>query len=302
MTKLKKLDNFVAALVSFETRLLGAMQHGQIGNDGGENNKSLQELFNDFTVFKKEVLDCISDLHEAIKQLSYEVDEQQAYTRKNCLLLHGLPEAKNEDVINTALDFLNSKLNVKNFTFVPEMFDNVHRLGRVTTNAGRGRPVIVKFTSYLVRSVVWKNKRSLKGTNMLVTESLTSIRADLFRKAKDLFGTRNCWTFEGRIIVMFPDQTKKVVTTMEELDQVKDILKRKKSDRMDAVKGVMSRGEGFDSQILVDNSVSDRVVNSVSGEEAKAGPSEDSGSSEGDKDVRRKGAYNMRSKAATANK
>jgi hypothetical protein len=50
---------------------------------------------------------------------------------------------------------------------------------------GGARSIIVKFVSYQTRNDIWKAKRNLKGTKILVTESLTPARQALLKEVKE---------------------------------------------------------------------------------------------------------------------
>ena len=43
------------------------------------------------------------------------------------------------------------------------------------------------------------NKKSLKNTGILITESLTKHRMEFLKKAKNEFEFNNIWTVDGRI-------------------------------------------------------------------------------------------------------
>ena len=81
-------------------------------------NKS--ELANIKTQLKKEQDGRMADrklttkLREDIRELENEttnqMDNQEQYSRRNCLLLHGVPESKGEDTTPTSIQQLNGKL------------------------------------------------------------------------------------------------------------------------------------------------------------------------------------------------
>ena len=77
--------------------------------------------------------------------------------------------------------------------------DRTHRIGKASRNDGKSRPIIVKFARYAVRNHIYKNKRVLKGKNLLITESLTNRRVKALKDAQAEFGTSNVWTSDGRI-------------------------------------------------------------------------------------------------------
>ena len=98
----------------------------------------------------------LGDLNSNNKALSDEVDALEQYSRRNCLLLHGVPESS-KDTTEAAIVVFNSRLdlNINN-----EHIDRSHRLGqpRSDTDSDRPRPIIVKFTSYETRRRVFTAK------------------------------------------------------------------------------------------------------------------------------------------------
>ena len=51
-----------------------------------------------------------------------------------------------------------------------------------------------------MRSVVYKNKKNLKGKSFLITEILTAKRVPLLKEAQGKCGVRNVWTTDSRIL------------------------------------------------------------------------------------------------------
>ena len=54
------------------------------------------------------------------------------------------------------------------------------------------RVIIVKFTRYKDRHLVFRNKRLLKGSGISVTESLTLKRMEYLKKAREQHGFCKC--------------------------------------------------------------------------------------------------------------
>ena len=45
-----------------------------------------------------------------------------------------------------------------------------------------------------------KKKKKLKGKNINITENLTGYRMSVLNKAREKFGFKNVWTYDGRIL------------------------------------------------------------------------------------------------------
>ena len=57
------------------------------------------------------------------------------------------------------------------------------------------------FTRCTVRNKIYSNKKKLKETKFLISESLTSQRYyHLLKESQEKYGVKNIWTSDGRIL------------------------------------------------------------------------------------------------------
>lgn len=124
-----------------------------------------------------------------------EIDGLEQYGRRNCLLFHGIPE---EDGENTDETFINQVSEHLGVVLQPTDLDRSHRLGKPKED-GKARPIIAKFARHNTKSAVFREKKKLKGKNLLVTESLTRRRVTVLAESKSKYGTKNVWTMDGEI-------------------------------------------------------------------------------------------------------
>ena len=171
--------------------------------------KYVSDSFDSQKKINEELLAQIESLenhHETIKQRCHEyeevivehenlIDSLEQYGRRNCLLIHGVPESPQEDTDNLFIENVNSKLDLN---IKARDLDRTHRIGKPAEN--KIRPIIAKFARYNKRKTVYTNKRKLKGTNVTITESLTKARMIKLNAAKDKFGKENVWTTDGEIL------------------------------------------------------------------------------------------------------
>ena len=152
--------------------------------------------------------------------LKEKLEDQQQYTRRNMLLIHGIPEEKNESTDEKA---------IKVFSDIGVALNNhdinrSHRIGSVksnsSTNKKKIRPIIVSFISYKDRKRVYDAKRKLKNTKTVITESLTSTRYDLFKKCQEAYGKKNCWTYDGFIWVKGDDEEKHIIQRDDDIAHI----------------------------------------------------------------------------------
>ena len=114
----------------------------------------------------------VSSLKERIDLLEKKSDESEQYSRRNCSLVPGVEEQKQENTENIVLsvikEHLDIELSVKNL-------DRSHIIGKRNSKSKR-RPIIVKFIGYNNRREIFNNKKRIKGTGVSITESLTAER------------------------------------------------------------------------------------------------------------------------------
>ena len=97
----------------------------------------------------------VSYLSEKLGKLEESIDAQQQYSRRNCLLLHGIKETKGEDTDNVVLEVLNNDMGLN---ISKTALDRSHRIGNLKIKK-KSRPTSVKFVRYCDRRDVFMNKR-----------------------------------------------------------------------------------------------------------------------------------------------
>ena len=101
----------------------------------------------------------VNDMSATIESLKGCLDRQEQYSRRNCLLIHGLPESKNENTDELVIDTIKEKMGEE---IERNEIDRSHRLGAPKNN-GKSRPIIIKFVRYNTRCRVFKNKKKIEG-------------------------------------------------------------------------------------------------------------------------------------------
>ena len=132
-----------------------------------------------------------------VKDLEKKMERQVHYSRRNCISIHELKEEKNESTDDKVLKLFREELNED---VLLADSDRAHRIGKKRASSSKPRPVIVKFARYNTRQKVFKSKRKLKGKNISITENLTGYRMGVLNKAREKFGFKNVWTYDGRIL------------------------------------------------------------------------------------------------------
>ena len=133
---------------------------------------------------------------ERSKVLEKSVDQQGQYSRRNCLLIHGVEENSNEDTDKLVLNIINNDLE----TDLTEVaIDRTHRTGDQKKKRKTARPIIAKFVRYYDRKEVLSIKKNFKGKGLSITKSLTSFRMKKLEEAREKFGFKHVWATDGRI-------------------------------------------------------------------------------------------------------
>ena len=132
---------------------------------------------------------------EKSKVLEESIDQQRQYSRRNCLLIHGVEENSNEDTDKLVLDKNDLEINLTEVAI-----DRTHRIGDPKKKKKKAQPIIVKFVRYYDRKEVFSEKKYLKGKGISITESLTNFRMKKLEEAREKYGFKNVWSIDGRIL------------------------------------------------------------------------------------------------------
>ena len=133
---------------------------------------------------------------ERSKVLEKSVDQQRQYSRRKCLLIHGVEENSNEDTDKLVLNIINNDLEID---LTEVAIDCTHRTGDPKKKRKTGRPIIAKFLRYYDRKEVLSIKKNFKGKGLSITKSLTSFRMKKLEEAREKFGFKHVWTIDGSV-------------------------------------------------------------------------------------------------------
>ena len=157
---------------------------------------------------------------ESTEKIYNQLDDSEQYSRRNCILLHGIPKQDDENTDDLVLRFISDQLHVDLDDFE---IDRTHRL-KPFMESKHPSPIIIKFVRHNIKQYVYYQKRKLKNSGYLITESLTSRRYEIMKKLKDLLKMKKIsafWTNDGRIFYMKSRVSHKVeansVTQLNEL-------------------------------------------------------------------------------------
>ena len=120
-----------------------------------------------------------------VEDIEKNMDRQEQYSKRNCILIHGLKEKQNESIDDRVLKLFREGLNEE---ILLVDLDRTHRIGKrrlFGTIFGK------KFLKV----------KKLKGKHISITQNLTGYRMSVLNEAREKFGFKNVWTYDGWIYI-----------------------------------------------------------------------------------------------------
>ena len=158
-------------------------------------DKLKEEILSKFETKIKEQDDKIHELEsrvviqeQTINNLLVKCDDNEQYSRRSCLRIHGIEShnnEKNEDVIEKVRECYDSL----NLPFNEEVIDRVHRIGKEYKDRNSGKQVksiIVKFKSWKSRQQLYNARPRVQNDGKKKPRQNFSISVDLTRRRYNL--------------------------------------------------------------------------------------------------------------------
>lgn len=107
-------------------------------------------------------------LRQAVKSQEGKITALDNYSRRSNLIFDGISEQSDETqvILLGKIQQVLNNMKIQNCKAIK--FERFHRLGHYTGKSSR--PVIVRFSFYQDRELVWSHKKNLKGTQIYVRE------------------------------------------------------------------------------------------------------------------------------------
>lgn len=172
-------------------------------------------------------------LKKDLDKLQSEVHAANQYSRSNCLEIRGVPEQKNEVII----DIVKRVAKVIHFDLKDEMIDAVHRLSRNPDMPQAPRGIIIKFCRRLDLEEMRRKSRVKNGfsatelglqsdSKVFISLSMTRETAALWKHTRDFKhekAYKYVWiTSTGKIFVRKEEGTRAIsINSKKDLDQLK---------------------------------------------------------------------------------
>ena len=147
-----------------------------------------------------------------------EIEEQEAYSRRNCLRIHGIAESANENTNELIVKLAREKLKID---MVVGDIDRSHRIyPRNLDSSESPKTLIVKFSRFNVRDEFYRARTNLRGSKIYVNEDPTKNRQILFNKARKCEKVRKIWTNNCRITVLTKEDKKVRISSERDIEQL----------------------------------------------------------------------------------
>jgi hypothetical protein len=160
----------------------------------------------------------ITNVANTLTNRSETIEDLQQYTRRNCVIVTGIPEEVDEKTDDAVIKIASEMMELP---LEDTDIDRSHRIGRPRN--GKARPVVVKFARYNTRQKFMLKRTKLKGSKLGVQDLLTPFTQHLLQKAKELVEQSDhvtaAWTWDGRVMVLVKTESgrkKKIHITSHE--------------------------------------------------------------------------------------
>ena len=163
----------------------------------------------------------VYDLEQRVRNLKFDHDTLEQYTRKFNVEVHGIPECEGENLADIIIK-IGQKISVD---ITSQDIDIVHRLRKKTLTT---KPIIVRFTSYRKKREFYQARFNLKTTKIseiiasvqheveakiYINENLTQRRQELLAKARKMRKAKKLvrvWTADGKLFVRKTEESRPV--------------------------------------------------------------------------------------------
>ena len=201
-------NKLVNAIVDAMVEQVTQSVYAAITLDLEQYNKKMQSLE-----------DQISNLQHKVKLMEDLSEEQEQYSRRNCLRFQGIPEKPNENTDDLVRNIVAEKMSIQ---LTPLDVDRSHRISPRSgqTDDNKPRPIIMKFTRHNVRQEIYANRSKLKGTKIYIHEDLTRRRQDLINKARQSQEVLKIWTNDGRIKALLKSNKKVNIKNEKDIERL----------------------------------------------------------------------------------
>lgn len=239
----RELDDIKALALSQQFQIdpsnMSSTGNGNTPNQDISMSDAIKErIYNverEFRIEMVKITERIEHLLNYVKDNTSRIDDLDQDRRATSLIFQGVPEVTTKPPEYQILEIIKDKLDIfvpkypccgddddsTNSDLVPPfVIARAFRMGKPRTDAQIAkmgpRPIMVNFGSLFFRDKVMASRRNLRNSKMYITESLTRPRYELLLRAREVVGTKNAWSMDGKIFIM-ANEEKRRITKLEDL-------------------------------------------------------------------------------------
>lgn len=189
-----EIDPNMDALEAKMTQMFEAMKKVLLT----EVKKAIQDSINPLEVRVKSLEDENKRLHCELSEVKAHTVENEQYSRKCSVRIHGIKETPQEDCRSTVVQLCNDKLKV---ALTTDDIEVAHRLySRPTRTQDQApRTMIVVFKSRDMKTTIMKSRRALKGSRTVITDDLTKDMYQVYNRLRNDERVKDCWSWDCKI-------------------------------------------------------------------------------------------------------
>ena len=159
----------------------------------------------------------INKLQAQVRNVSYENDSLNQYSRRENVRISNVPEAEDEDLIKTLIE-IGGSIGV---AIKADNINTIHRIG--PKREGKACQIIARFVHREPRYLLLKNRVDLKKTerykNIYIAEDLTQMKFKFLYYVKKR-NVKSAFAKEGRIHCTLDDDSKVIIDTPDDLFKI----------------------------------------------------------------------------------
>ncbi|CAG9819992.1 unnamed protein product [Phaedon cochleariae] len=185
-------DNVAEAVIDSVSKKLSDIEQKRrnFEHDLRELKRDNEYKFNTLDVSIKKVI------KEKVSMLQ-KYDNMEQETRRNNLRVFNYQEKNTEDTRQEIMKLFNHKLSTK---LTDDDIEICYRIGKKEENQ-KPRGIFMKLKNHDLKQDIYKRKKLLKGTGVIIREDLTRARVELLTKTIEKVSIKNAWTDAGKIYV-----------------------------------------------------------------------------------------------------
>ncbi|CAH1253640.1 Hypp1210 [Branchiostoma lanceolatum] len=212
-------------LAAIVPTIVSAVREAVVASIQAELAKYHEELHQQREEFK-DLTTQYNNLKDEHSTLQAKVNNLEQYSRRNCVIISGIPESPGErSTDNAVLSVANDKLRCDPQLTINDI-DRSHRLGKPRGD-GKPRPIIAKFCSYRSKATIMRAKATTSGRAVLresgifVNDNLTKANMSLLKDARSLVKLNllnQAWSYDGKIFIKTLKDERRLLFASVDLD------------------------------------------------------------------------------------